>query len=98
MNQIWWLDDEEALQQQAEDAGGVPPAVDPPDDPIAMEVEEAHIIQWHQPEGEDIAMQEAGDGPPFLNGVQEDYEGELVDLLDAALAIFGQGPVEGPPG
>jgi hypothetical protein len=81
---------------QAEVAGGVPPAVVPPDEDIAMEVEEAHIIQWHQPE--DIPMQEPGDGPPVLNGVQEDYEGELVDVLNAALAIFGQGPIDNPPG
>jgi hypothetical protein len=90
--QMSWSLMEENFQALAEAAGAVPQQVVADD--IADPGAPAHL--WHVPEGPPVPGPAAG--PPVMNGVHPEYEGELVDQLNAALAMFGQGPLDDPPG
>jgi hypothetical protein len=90
--QMSWSLLEENFQALAEAAGAVPPQVGADD--IADPGAPAQL--WHVPEGPPVPGPAAR--PPVMNRVHPEYEGELVDQLNAALALFGQGPLDDGPG
>jgi hypothetical protein len=89
---MYWTEAEEHFQQIAEQAGAIPPQALLPEEEIA---EDAGIL-WHIPEG--LPEAEMDGGPPPMNGVHQDYEGELVEAIHAAWAAFGQDPKDELPG
>ncbi len=73
------------MQSQAVLAGGVPPQVVPPGGDIVVP-DQPEMALWYIPEGAPLPDPEAG--PPVMNGVPQDYEGEHVAALHAAWDAF----------
>ena len=91
---MYWTPEEEALQQQAEATGAVPPGALQPEDNIAEDG--PPVFQWHVPQ--DMPEPEPMDAPPLwiqqppvMNGIHEDYEGDLVAVLEAAWVMHEPG-------
>jgi hypothetical protein len=89
---MWWSPEEEEFQQLAMMAGAIP--FDNPlgeDDIVALE-DDPPAFPWYIPENEVIqhghAIGQVG-GPVVMNGVDMDYEGDLLLLLNDVLAGFG---------
>ncbi len=94
--EMTWTQEEENFQSIAEGAGAVPPQAIPPADAIADDGPPA-LIPWHIPVG--IPGLDPAGGPPMMtNGVHQDYEGDLVDAINASLAIFSQALDDDLPG